>query len=187
MKMLTRNIINIILLLVGFQVFSQEPSLYIRSLRSIHLENVHSVPQQINFHDVDVVYNKIGQFLNEKITLSAPGKYEISAFANINPGVMGTTSKDSIHIELFLLKNHSKSNEEILGTAQFKYSYGNFDVAAGLHIVPKVVSLQAGDDVSLWVRILPTTTIDINKSPKYDHVNKPTGMEQIAGIRIERL
>lgn len=183
----TKNIISFVLLLVGFQVFSQEPSLYVRSLRSIHLENVHSIPQQINFRDVDMVYNKIGQFINEKITVSSSGSFEVSAFANINPGVMGTSSKDSIHIELFLLKNHSKSNEEILGTAQFKYSYGNFDVAAGLHIVPKLVSLQAGDDVSLWVRILPTTTIDINKSPKYDHVNKPTGMEQIAGIRIEKI
>ena len=77
----TKNIISFVLLLVGFQVFSQEPSLYIRSLRSIHLENVHSIPQQINFRDVDMVYNKIGQFLNEKITVSSSGSFEVSAFA----------------------------------------------------------------------------------------------------------
>ena len=185
--MLIRNIISLLFFLFSMPILAQEPSLYIRSLRSIHLENIKDVPQQIKFRNVDMVYNKIGQFIDEKITVSSPGNYEVSAFANINPGVMGSTSKDSIHVELLLIKNPSKEQKETLGTAMFKFSYGNFDVAAGLHIVPTNVSLQAGDEISLWVRILPTTNIDINKSPKYDHVTKPTGMEQIAGIRIEKL
>lgn len=182
-----KNIFSLVFLLFCIHGFAQKPSLYIRSLRSIHLENKPLVPQQIKFRDVDMVYNKIGQFLNERITVSSSGIFEISAFANINPGVMGSSAKDSIHIELYVMKNHSQPTEQVIGTTVFKYSYGNFDVAAGLMIPPKEIQLQQGDEISLWVKILPSTTIDINKSSKYDHVNKPTGMEQIAGIRIAKV
>lgn len=182
-----KNIFSFVFLLICIHGFAQEPSLYIRSLRSIHLENKPLVPQQIKFRDVDMVYNKIGQFLNERITVSSSGIFEVSAFANINPGVMGSSSKDSIHIELYVMKNHNQPTEQVIGTTVFKYSYGSFDVAAGLMIPPKEIQLQQGDEISLWVKILPSTTIDINKSSKYDHVNKPTGMEQIAGIRIAKV
>jgi len=182
-----KDIIKVLIFFVGFSAFAQEKSFYIRSIRSIHLENTPSVMQQLKFEPVDVVYNKITQFLNDKITISSSGTFEVSAFANINPGVMGSSSKDSIHMELYLIKNPQSPNEEILGKTEFRFSFGNFDVAAGLLIPPTEVQLQKNDEISLWVKILPTSNIDINKSPKYDHVTKPTGMQQIAGMRIEKL
>jgi len=182
-----KDIIKVLILLVGFSGFAQEKSFYIRSIRSIHLENTPSVMQQLKFEPVDVVYNKITQFLNDKITISSSGMFEVSAFANINPGVMGSSSKDSIHMELYLIKNPQSPTEEILDKTEFRFSFGNFDVAAGLLIAPTEVQLQKNDEISLWVKILPTSNIDINKSPKYDHVTKPTGMQQIAGMRIEKL
>lgn len=182
-----KDIIKVLILLVGFSAFAQEKSFYIRSIRSIHLENTPSVMQQLKFEPVDVVYNKITQFLNDKITISSSGTFEVSAFANINPGVMGSSSKDSIHMELYLIKNQQSPTEEILGKTEFRFSFGNFDVAAGLLIAPTEVQLQKNDEISLWVKILLTSNIDINKSPKYDHVTKPTGMQQIAGMRIEKL
>lgn len=182
-----KDIIRFLILFVGFSGFAQEKSFYIRSIRSIHLENTPSVMQQLKFEPVDVVYNKITQFLNDKITISSSGTFEVSAFANINPGVMGSSSKDSIHMELYLIKNRQSPTEEILGKTEFRFSFGNFDVAAGLLIVPTEVQLQKNDEISLWVKILPTSNIDINKSPKYDHVTKPTGMQQIAGMRIEKI
>ena len=182
-----KDIIKVLIFLVGFGGFAQEKSFYIRSIRSIHLENTPSVMQQLKFEPVDVVYNKITQFLNDKITISSSGTFEVSAFANINPGVMGSSSKDSIHMELYLIKNPQSPTEEILGKTEFRFSFGNFDVAAGLLIAPTEVQLQKNDEISLWVKILPTSNIDINKSPKYDHVTKPTGMQQIAGMRIEKL
>ena len=182
-----KDIIKVLIFLVGFSTFAQEKSFYIRSIRSIHLENTPSVMQQLKFQPVDVVYNKITQFLNDKITISSSGTFEVSAFANINPGVMGSSSKDSINMELYLIKNPQSPTEEILGKTEFRFSYGNFDVAAGLLIAPTEVQLQKNDEISLWVKILPTSNIDINKSPKYDHVTKPTGMQQIAGMRIEKL
>jgi len=182
-----KDIIKVLIFLVGFTGFAQEKSFYIRSIRSIHLENTPSIMQQLKFEPVDVVYNKITQFLNDKITISSSGTFEVSAFANINPGVMGSSSKDSIHMELYLIKNPQSPTEEILGKTEFRFSFGNFDVAAGLLIPPTEVQLQKNDEISLWVKILPTSNIDINKSPKYDHVTKPTGMQQIAGMRIEKL
>lgn len=182
-----KDIIRVLIFLVGFSVFAQEKSFYIRSIRSIHLENTPSVMQQLKFQPVDAVYNKITQFLNDKITVSSSGTFEVSAFANINPGVMGSSSKDSIHMELYLIKNVQLPTEEILGKTEFRFSYGNFDVASGLLIAPTEVQLQKNDEISLWVKILPTSNIDINKSPKYDHVTKPTGMQQIAGMRIAKL
>lgn len=182
-----KDIIRFLVLLVGFNGFAQEKSFYIRSIRSIHLENTPSVMQQLKFQPVDVVYNKITQFLNDKITISSSGTFEVSAFANINPGVMGSSTKDSIHMELYLIKNAQLPTEEILGKTEFRFSYGNFDVAAGLLIAPTEVQLQKNDEISLWVKTLPTSTIDINKSPKYDHVTKPTGMQQIAGMRIAKV
>ena len=100
---------------------------------------------------------------------------------------MGNSSKDSIHMELYLIKNAKLPTEGILGKTEFRFSYGNFDVAAGLLIAPTEVQLQKNDEISLWVKILPTSNIDINKSEKYDHITKPTGMHQIAGMRIEKL
>ena len=182
-----KDIIKVLIFLVGFTGFAQEKSFYIRSIRSIHLENTPSIMQQLKFEPVDVVYNKITQFLNDKITISSSGTFEVSAFANINPGVMGSSSKDSIHMELYLIKNPQSPTEEILGKTEFRFSFGNFDVAAGLLIPPTEVQLQKNDEISLWVKILPTSNIDINKSPKYDHVTKPTGMQQIAGMRITRV
>jgi len=187
MKIHFKDIIKILVLLVGFSGFAQEKSFYIRSIRSIHLENTPSVMQQLKFQPVDVVYNKITQFLNDKITISSSGTFDVSAFANINPGVMGSTVKDSIHVELYLVKNNPEQIENILAKTIFKFSYGNFDVAAGLLIAPTEVQLQKNDEISLWVKILPTSNIDINKNPKYDHVTKPTGMQQIAGMRIEKI
>lgn len=181
-----KDIIRFLILFVCFNGFAQEKSFYIRSIRSIHLENTPTVMQQIKFEPVDVVYNKITQFLNDKITVSSSGTFEVSAFANINPGVMGSTTKDSIHVELYLVKNNPTQIENIIAKTDFKFSFGNFDVAAGLLIAPTEVQLQKSDEISLWVKILPTSTIDINKNPKYDHVTKPTGMQQIAGIRIEK-
>lgn len=182
-----KNIIKLVLFFATLNGFAQEPSFYIRSLRSIHIENKPSVIQEIKFNDVDVVYNKIAQFYDHKTIISAPGNYEISGFANINPGVMGNNIKDSLKIELLLIKNHQTADETVLGSAYFTYSYGNFDVAAGLHIEPKIVYLNADDKVSLCVKILPESTVEINKNPKYHHINKPTGMEQIAGVRIAKV
>lgn len=182
-----KNIINILCIFTVFNSWSQEPSYYIRTLRSVPIENKVSVIQEIKFNEVDVVYNKIAQFLDHKTIISAPGNYEISGFANINPGVMGNNIKDSFKIELLLIKNHLTENETVLGSTSFTYSYGNFDVAAGLHIEPKVVYLNADDKISLCVRILPESTIEINKNSKYHHINKPTGMQQIAGIRIVKI
>ncbi len=187
MEKVFKDIIKLLILFVGISGFAQEKMFYIRSLRSIHLQNTPNEMQQLRFQPVDVVYNKITQFLNDKITISADGTYEISAFANINPGVMGSTVKDSIHMELYLIKNPNSSSESILGKTEFKYSYGNFDVAAGLLIEPFEVVMQKNDEISLWVKILPTSTIAINQSDKYDHVTKPTGMQQIAGMRIAKL
>lgn len=182
-----KNIIKLVLLFATLYGFAQEPSFYIRSLRSIHIENKPSIIQEINFKNVDIVYNKIVQFYDQKVTISAPGNYEISGFANINPGVMGNTIKDSLKIELLLIKNFQTADETVLGNSIFTYSYGNFDVAAGLHIEPKIVYLNADDKVSLCVRILPESTIEINKNSKYHHINKPTGMQQIAGVRIAKV
>src|SRR5690554_8120497 len=106
--MLSKNIIKFLFIFTTLNVFSQEPSFYIRSLRSIHIENKPSVLQPVSFNDVDVVYNKIAQFINHKIVISTPGNYEISGFANINPGVMGSAIKDSIVMELLLIKNRSE-------------------------------------------------------------------------------
>lgn len=184
MKKDIRNIIKVLFLFFYFTGLAQEPSFYIRSIRSIHLDDNVETLQRIRFTEVDVVYNKIMRIAGENITVTSAGTYETSAFANINPGVMGTSSKDSIQMELYLIKNYMKPGETILGTAKFSFTYGNFDVAAGLHIVPVKEQLQSGDDISLWVKILPNSTIGINKSTKYDHVTKPTGMGQIAGIRI---
>src|SRR5690554_8018286 len=89
-------------------VFSQESSFYIHSLRSIYIDNKPSVLKTVSFNDVDVVYNKISQFINHKIVISTPGNYEISGFATINPGVMGSAIKDSIVMELLLIKNRSE-------------------------------------------------------------------------------
>jgi len=182
-----KGIINLLILLASTTGFSQEKSFYIRSIRSIHLEATKDIMQPLKFQPVDVVYNKITQFLDNKITVSSSGLFEISAFANINPGVMGSTIKDSIHIDLYLVKNDPNMVGNVLAKSQFKYSYGNFDVAAGLNIAPIEVNLQKGDELSLWVKILPTSNIDINKSPKYDHVTKPTGMQQIAGMYVNKL
>ena len=187
MMMLTKNIIKFLLIFTTLNVFSQEPSFYIRSLRSIHIENKPSVLQPVSFNDVDVVYNKIAQFINHKIVISTPGNYEISGFANINPGVMGSAIKDSIIMELLLIKNHQSVDESVLATTRYSFSYGNFDVAAGVHIEPETVSLNANDEVGLFVKILPESTVEINKNPKYHHINKPTGMQQIAGVRIARV
>lgn len=187
MQKVFKDIIKILVLLVGVSGFAQEKMFYIRSLRSIHLQNTPNEMQQLRFQPVDVVYNKITQFLNDKITISADGTYEVSAFANINPGVMGSSEKDSIHLELYLIKNPKLPTEEILGKTEFKFSYGNFDVAAGLLIEPTEVKLQKNDEITLWVKILSTSTITINLSDKYDHVTKPTGMQQIAGMRIAKL
>lgn len=167
--------------------FSQEPSFYIRSLRSLHLDSKPSVLQPISFEEVDVVYNKIVQFTDKKIKIHATGTYEVSGFANINPGVMGTSAKDSLTIALYLIKNHQLPNETTLATAQFTFRYGNFDVASGLHTESVTINLQANDEVSMWVKILPESTIKLNESAKYNHVNKPTGMQQIAGIRIAKI
>jgi len=187
MKKDIRNIIKVLLLFFYFTGLAQEPSFYIRSIRSIHLDDTVGILQPIRFKEVDVVYNKIMRISGENIAVTTAGTYEASAFANINPGVMGSSSKDSIKMELYLIKNYSKPGEAVLGTAEFGFTYGNFDVASGLHIEPVKVQLQSGDDVSLWVRILPESTIAINKSSKYDHVTKPTGMGQIAGIRIAKI
>ncbi|HLW62994.1 MAG TPA: hypothetical protein VKY33_06290 [Flavobacterium sp.] len=187
MKMLIRNIIKFLLIFTTLNGLAQEPSFYIRSLRSIHLENKPSVLQPITFNDVDVVYNKIAQFIDQNIIISAPGNYEVSGFVNINPGVMGSNLKDSITIELLLINNHQTAKETVLATTHFTYNYGNFDVAAGIHIEPVTISLNADDKVSLCVKILPESTVEINKSSKYHHINKPTGMEQIAGVRIAKV
>lgn len=187
MKKDIRNIIKVLPLFFYFAGLAQEPSFYIRSIRSIHLNDTAGVLQPVKFKEVDVVYNKIVRIAGENITVASSGTYEVSAFANINPGVAGNSSKDSIQMELYLIKNYSRPGEVTLGTAKFGFTYGNFDVAAGLHIVPSKVQLQSGDDVSLWVKILPESSIGINKSPKYDHITKPTGMEQIAGMRIAKI
>src|SRR5690554_6371098 len=84
MMMLTKNIIKFLLIFTTLNVFSQEPSFYIRSLRSIHIENKPSGLQPVTFNELDVVYNKIAQFINHMIIISTPAIYEISGFANIN-------------------------------------------------------------------------------------------------------
>ncbi|HUH25127.1 MAG TPA: hypothetical protein VLY87_00740 [Flavobacterium sp.] len=187
MKKPIKNIFSLLFFVMSFVGFSQEPSFYIRSLRSIHLENKPSTLQPISFQEVDVVYNKIAQFIDKKIKISALGSYEVSGFANINPGVMGTTLKDSLTIELYIIKNHQLPNETILASTQFTFRYGNLDVASGLHTELVTINLQANDEVSMWIKILPESTVKLNESPKYNHVNKPTGMQQIAGIRIAKI
>lgn len=187
MKMAIKNIFSVLFFLCSFSVFSQEPSFYIRSIRSIHLDNKVNELQAVPFKSIDVVYNKICQFVNDEITVDATSTYEVSAFANINPGIMGTSTKDSIQMELYLIKNAKKSNEHVLAKTCFTFTYGNFDVAAGLNIPITTVHLQQNDAVSLWVKILPTSTVEINKSDKYHHITKPTGMEQIAAIRIAKV
>lgn len=187
MKVDLKSIFSFILLLNSSFVFAQDASFYIRSIRSIHLDHTVNQLQTIPFKDVDVVYNKIAQFLNDNITLNASGTYEVSAFANINPGVMGSSTKDSIQIELYIIKNAKQVNEQVLGKTLFTFTYGNFDVAAGLNIPVTKVALAQNDVLSLWVKILPTSTIEINKSDKYHHITKPTGMEQIAALRIAKV
>lgn len=187
MKKDIKNIISIFMLLACLKGSAQQPSFYIRSIRSIHLENVPNIVQPIPFKETDVVYNKIAQFLNGKITVTSSGTYDVSAFANINPGVMGTSAKDSIQMELYLFKNYKQADEAVVGMTAFSFTYGNFDVASSLNIETSKVYLQTKDELSLWVKILPSSTIGINKSTNYDHVTKPTGMEQIAGIRMNKI
>lgn len=187
MKNHFKGIISSLFILVVINSFAQEKSFYIRSIRSIHLENERDVLQEIKFKDVDVLYNKTCQFLNETITVNTSGVYSISAFANINPGVMGSSEKDSISMEMYLYNNKGTSSEQVVGKTNFVFTYGNFDVAAGLQILPIETTISKGDALSLWIKILSSSNIDINKSKKYDHITKPTGMEQIAGIYLSKI
>src|SRR5690606_40780486 len=62
-----RNIIKVLLLFFYFTGLAQEPSFYIRSIRSIHLDDTVGILQPIRFKEVDVVYNKIMRISGENI------------------------------------------------------------------------------------------------------------------------
>lgn len=141
--------------------------------------------QNITFKEVDVVYNKIIDFTDQKIKINQKGSYEINGFVNINPGVYGT-SKDSLYIEVYWIKNQSKPNESLLHLSKQTYSYGNFDVSRSFLFPPESFLFDQGDEISIWTRILPASTLSINNNKNYHQVNKPTGMQQIVGLRIAK-
>lgn len=185
MKNLLKNIFSLILVLLSVAVYAQEPSFYIRSLRSISMAQDTLQMQAVTFKEVDVVYNKIINFKENKIAIAQSGKYEINGFVNINPGVYGT-SKDSIQIEVYWIKNQGKMDEQLLNTSRHNYTYGNFDVARTFLFRPKTLFFQTGDEISIWAKVLPSSTISINNNKNYHQITKPTGMQQIAGLRISR-
>lgn len=185
MKHLHKNIFSSLFLLVCVSVFAQEPSFYIRSLRSISMTHDTLQMQPITFKEVDIVYNKIINFTDNKITIATPGKYEINGFVNINPGVYGT-SKDSIQIEVYLIKNQGKPNEQLLNTARHNYTYGNMDVSRSFLFRPQAFFFQTGDEISIWSKVLPSSTKPINNNKNYHQIIKPSGMQQIVGLRISQ-
>lgn len=174
------------LLFITIKTFAQEQSFYIRSLRSIHLENDTALSQKITFKDVDVIYNKIVDFKEGNIRLKESGSYEISSFVNINPGVMGESAKDFIEINVRLIKNFAKVDEEILCSLNHRFTYGNLDVSQSFLLSKASLLLKQDDVIEMVIQILPTSNISINKSKKYDHIDKPTGMEQITGLYIKK-
>lgn len=185
MKNRLKNTFNSLIFLSAAICSAQEQSFYIRSLRSISMTHDTLQMQPITFKEVDIVYNKIINFTDNKITIATPGKYEINGFVNINPGVYGT-SKDSIQIEVYWVKNQGTSSEQLLHIARHNYTYGNFDVARTFLFRPRSMFFQSGDEISIWAKVLPSSTISINNNKNYHQITKPTGMHQIAGLRISR-
>lgn len=185
MKHLLKNIFSVLFLLIFCQIHAQEPSFYIRTLRSISMTQDTVQMQGIRFKDVDVVYNKIIDFTNQNITIKQAGVYEVNGFVNINPGVYGGV-KDSLQIEVYWIKNSGKPSEQILCSVKQNYTCGNMDVARTFLFRPQLFRFEAGDDISIWAKVLPTSTISINNNKNYHQIHKPTGMQQIAGLRISR-
>src|SRR5690606_7222378 len=107
MKPIHKNIFNLFFLFIGVLTFAQQPSFYIRSLRSISMQQDTVNWQAVTFKDVDIVYNKIIDFSNQTIKIDQKGTYEVNGFVNINPGVFGKPN-DSIQIAVYWIKNRSE-------------------------------------------------------------------------------
>lgn len=183
MKPIHKNIFNLFFLFIGVLTFAQQPSFYIRSLRSISMQQDTVNWQAVTFKDVDIVYNKIIDFSNQTIKIDQKGTYEVNGFVNINPGVFGKPN-DSIQIAVYWIKNFGLPSQETLYEAHQSYSYGNFDVARSFVFPPKEFTFQRNDEITIWTHVLPTSTIPINNNKNYHQINKPTGLPQIAALRI---
>lgn len=187
MKHLNKPIFSFILIFFFVNnMKAQESAFYIRSLRSIHLENDYTAFQKINFNGLDLVYNKIINFDDQTIEVIETGIYELNGFVNINPGVFGKSAKDKIDIEVLLLANFQKPNQKTIASSTYSFTFGNLDVSHSFVFDNLHANLLADDAIEIRVVILPTSTIDMNKSSKYHHINKPTGLQQIAGLRIKK-
>lgn len=187
MKHLSKPIFSFILILFFVNnMKAQESAFYIRSLRSIHLKNDYAAFQKINFNKVDLVYNKIINFDDQTIQVIESAIYELNGFVNINPGVVGKSAKDKIDVEVLLLANFQKPNQKTIASSTYSFTFGNLDVSHSFVFQNLHSNLLADDVIEIRVVILPTSTIDMNKSSKYHQINKPTGLEQIAGLRIKK-
>ncbi|WP_372474393.1 hypothetical protein AB4865_03665 [Capnocytophaga sp. ARDL2] len=182
MKQHNKNIIKALFFLLTFNTFAQSEALYLRLNRSIQLRQ-DTLFQPIKFKEADIIYNKIIDFHEEKIQIKKSGIYEINGFVNINPGVFGIF-KDLIEIEVYLYKNRTEEDEQLLHVAKHTYTYGNFNVARSFLFPPKSHYFEKEDEISIWLKILPTSTISINTNKNYHHVITPTGMPQIAALRL---
>lgn len=182
MILFNKNIIKWVICLCFINTFAQSDAFYIRMNRSLQLRQ-DTLFQQVKFKEVDVIYNKIVDFSEEKLAVSKSGIYEINGFVNINPGVFGLP-KDFIEIEVYWYKNKGTEDEQLLQKTKERYTYGNLNVARTFLFPVKSFYFEKDDELSIWVKILPISTVPINSNKNYHHIITPTGMPQIAALRL---
>jgi len=176
---------------VFFMFFSQnlkaqKQTFYVKLLKSLHLENDSLILQPILFDSTGIVYNKIAVLDKEVIRVNEAGKYEINGFVNINPGVKGSLDIDKIDFEVYLIKNYGTLDQTILSTTGLSFTYGNLDVSQSFDFEIPDLYLLPTDDLRIFTKYMHSSLISINTNEKYHHVNKPTGMMQIAAMRIHK-
>lgn len=172
------------------QGFSQnkENAFYLLSQEKQHLDDTSDTEQMVALSKDDVLINEIGMVKDSTLTLTKAGTYSVSGYICVNPGIYGKTPIDYVSLRVVLRYSTDQFKTSTLISSQTQnYLYGNLSVSEQIQTPERILSLPKGAQIRWFVQKMSHSTVALNASYKYAHIDPPTGLLHSKALRLKKL
>lgn len=150
---------------------------YLLSQETQHLDETLYEEQLVSLKKEDEVINQVGVIKDSLLTLNQSGTYRVSGYICVNPGVYGKKVTDYISIRMVLRYSTDQFKTSTLISSQTQnFLYGNLSVSEQIQTPERILYIPKGAQIAWFVQQLNHSTVSMNSSKRYQHIDPPTGL-----------
>ena len=177
----------ILMAVCSLQAQNSRAMFYLLSKETQHLDETAVEEQLVLLNPDDVLLNTIGTVKDTMLVIHQKGLYNVSGYISVNPGVFGKNTADYISMRVIIRYSADNFKTSTIITSQTQnYMYGNLSVAEQIQTPERQVLLAKGTQVRWYVQRIGHSTLSLNTSKAYHHIDPPTGMLHTKALRIEK-